>query len=71
MPEEAIKAIHVQDGTELSKVGFLSRPIVAVEKEKATYTGRFVQVIKLNEHSAKKIMSLKSKRDMGFPLQAH
>ena len=45
MPEETIKAVLVCNGTKLSKLGFLSRSIVVVEKDKARYTGRFVQVI--------------------------
>ena len=44
-PEEAIKAVLVQDVTDLCRVGFLSKSIVVVEKDKARYTGSFVQVI--------------------------
>jgi hypothetical protein len=65
MPEETIKAVHVWDGTELCTVGFLSRSIVAVEKDKARYIGRFEQVIELYDHLTDKTMSLKSKRNMG------
>jgi hypothetical protein len=41
MPEKTIKPAHVQDGTKLCTVSFLSRSIVAIEKDKATCFGRF------------------------------
>jgi hypothetical protein len=33
MPEKAIKVVLAQDGTKLCTVGFLSRSVVAVEKD--------------------------------------
>jgi hypothetical protein len=47
MPEKAIKVDLVWDGTELCTVGFLSKSIVAVEKDKARHIGKFVQVMEL------------------------
>ena len=66
MPEEDIKDVLVQDGTELCTVGFLSKSVVAVEKDRERYIGRFAQVIELYDHSTNKTMSLKSKRNMGI-----
>ena len=66
MPEEAIKAVIVQDGTKLCTVGFLSKSVVAVEEDRERYIGRFAQVIELYDHSTNKTMSLKSKRNMGI-----
>ena len=65
-PEEAIKAVLVQDVTDLCRVGFLSKSIVVVEKDKARHIGRFAQVIELYNHSTNNTMLLKSKRNMGF-----
>ena len=61
-----MKAVLVRDGTELCTVGFLSRSIVAVEKDKARLIGRFAQVIELYYHSTNATISLKSKRNMGI-----
>ena len=66
MPEEGMKDVLVQDGTKLCTVGFLSKSVVAVEKDRERYIGRFAQVIELYDHSANKNMSLKSKRNMGI-----
>ena len=60
MPEEAIKAVLVCNGTKLGTVGFLSRSIFAVEKDKERWIGRFAQVIELVDHLANK-----TKRSMG------
>ena len=65
MPEEAIKVVLVWDGTKLCTVGFLSKSIVAVEKDRERYIGRFAQVIELYDHSTNKTMSLRSTRSMG------
>jgi hypothetical protein len=59
MPEKAIKPSLVWDGTELCTVGFLSRSIVSVDKDKVRYIGRIAQVIELYNHSTNKTMSLK------------
>ena len=66
MLEEAMKAVLVQDGTEQSTVGFLSKSIIAVEKNETRYTGRFALVIELYNYLTNKNMSLKSKRNMGI-----
>ena len=66
MPEEAMKAVLVWDHTELCTVGEISRSILAVEKDKARYIGRFAQVIELYDHLTNKTMTLKSKRNMGI-----
>ena len=47
LPEEAIKVVLVWDGTKLCTLGFLSKSIVAVEKDREGYIGRFAQVIEL------------------------
>jgi hypothetical protein len=41
MPEEATNTVLVWDGIKLCIVGFLSRKIVAIERDKAGYIGRF------------------------------
>ena len=45
-------------------MGFLSKSIVAVEKDRERYIERFGQVIELYDHSTNKTMSLKSRRNM-------
>ena len=66
MPEEDIKDVLVQDGTELCTVGFLSKSVVAVEKDRERDIGRFAKVKMLYDHSTNKTMSLKSKRNLGI-----
>ena len=63
---EAIKAVLVWDGTKLYTVGFLSKSVLAVEKDRERYIGRFAQVIELYDHSINKTITLKSKRNMGI-----
>ena len=66
IPEEAIKAVLVQDGTKLYTVEFLSKSVLAVEKDWERYIGRFAEVIELYDHSINKTITLKSKRNMGI-----
>ena len=66
IPEEAIKAVLVQDGTKLYTVEFLSKSVLAVEKDWERYIERFAEVKELCDHSINKTMSLKSKRNMGI-----
>ena len=66
IPEEAIKAVLVRDGTELCTVGFLSKAIVVAERKKERYVGRFAQVIELYDLSTNATMAVKSKRNMGI-----
>jgi hypothetical protein len=66
VPEEAIKAVLICNGTECCTVGFLCKSIVVVEKDKARFVGCFAQIIGLNDESANKTMMLKSKRNMGI-----
>ena len=42
IPEEAIKAVLICDGTELCTVGFLSKAIVMTERKKGSGVGWFV-----------------------------
>ena len=63
MPEEAIKAVLVWDGTKLCTVGFLSTSIVVDEKDEARYIARFAQVIELYDHLTNTTMSLKKEQE--------
>ena len=66
MPEEAIKAVHICDGTEVCTVGFLCKSIVEVEREKARFVGSIAQIIVLYDESANMKMMRQSKRNMGI-----
>jgi hypothetical protein len=66
MPEEAIKAVFICNGTECCTVGFLCKSIVVVERDTFRFLRCFAQIIELCDESANKTMMLKSKRNMGI-----
>ena len=66
VPEEAIKAVLICNGTECSTVGFLCKSIVVVERDKARFVGCFAKIIELYDESANMTMILKSKKNMGI-----
>ena len=65
VPEEAIKAVLICNGTECCTVGFMCKSIVVLEQDKARFVGYFAQIIELYDESANMTVMLKSKRNMG------
>ena len=66
IPEPALKAVLVKDGTELCTVGFLPRNLASVEFTKNKYDGKFAQVIELYDLSESEILCKKSHRNVGI-----
>jgi hypothetical protein len=67
LPEPAIKAVFVKDGTELCTVGFLARNIVAREQGVAKYVDKFGQILELyDNHPNSKMKRTKSQRNSGM-----
>ena len=64
VPEEAIKAVLICNGTECCTMGFLCKSIVVVERDKVRFVGCFALIIELYDESANKTMILKSNRNM-------
>ena len=65
IPEPALKAVAVKDGTELCTVGYLSRNYASVELTRTKFDGKFAQIIELYDLSENEILRKKSYRNMG------
>jgi hypothetical protein len=66
IPEPAIKAVVVKDGTELCTVGFLPRNYASVEYTRKKYDDQFAQIIELYDLSESEVLRKKSHRNMGI-----
>jgi hypothetical protein len=66
IPQPAIKAVVVKDGTELCTVGYLARNYASVEYTKNKFDGQFAQIIELYDLSENDVLRKKSHRNMGI-----
>lgn len=63
-----MKAVVVQDGTELCTVGFLGKNIVALEKTRFWYQDKFAPIIELYDESYNQTNRARSNRNIGVAL---
>ena len=60
-----MKAVVVQDGTELCTVGFLGKNIAALEKTRFRYQDKFAQIIELHDKSDNQTKRSRSNQNLG------